>query len=71
MIKVIREIEEDWYLIQLEGTTCYQIWNTWELFEILIRKGNLIDEELLDDEIEFKKKFEKIKELREFTNNKQ
>ena len=68
MIKIIREIEPDWFLIKLEGTTCYQIWNKWELFEILLKKGNIIGEELLTDEIEFKKKFDKIKELQQFTN---
>lgn len=40
MIKIIKEIQEDWYLIHLEDTRYYQIWNKWDLFEVLLQSGN-------------------------------
>ena len=36
MIEEIRQIEGDWYLIHLKGTRYYQIWNKWDLFEVLL-----------------------------------
>jgi len=30
------QIEGDWYLIHLKGTRYYQIWNKWDLFELLL-----------------------------------
>lgn len=36
MIKVINEIEKDTFLINLEGTEYYQVWNKWELYELLL-----------------------------------
>lgn len=42
MIKIINEIQEDTFLIHLEGTEYYQVWNKWELFELLLdNKTNL------------------------------
>ena len=36
MIEVLQEIEQDWYLIHLKGTRYYQIWNKWDLFDLLL-----------------------------------
>ncbi len=36
MIKVLKEIKPDWFLIELEGTRYYQIWQKWELFQVLL-----------------------------------
>ncbi len=37
MIQSIKEIKPDWYLIHLEGTRYYQIWNKWDLFHLLLK----------------------------------
>lgn len=37
MIQSIKEIRPDWYLIHLEGTRYYQIWNKWDLFHLLLK----------------------------------
>ena len=37
MISSIKEIRPDWYLIHLEGTRYYQIWNKWDLFHLLLK----------------------------------
>ena len=37
MISSIKEIIPDWYLIHLEGTRYYQIWNKWDLFHLLLK----------------------------------
>ena len=36
MIKVLKEIKPNWFLIELEDTRYYQIWQKWELFEVLL-----------------------------------
>jgi hypothetical protein len=36
MIDVIQEIEKDWFLIHLKDTRHYQIWNKWDLYEVLL-----------------------------------
>jgi hypothetical protein len=36
MIEEIKKLDEDWYLIYLQGTRYYQIWNKWDLFEVLL-----------------------------------
>ena len=41
MIEAIKEIEKDWYLIHLTGTRYYQIWNKWDLFELLLQSTNI------------------------------
>jgi hypothetical protein len=69
MITIAKEIEKDWYLIQLEGTRYYQIWNKWDLFELLL--DNAISETLWDEDFPmtddaFKQKFEQIKEAHQF-----
>jgi hypothetical protein len=38
MIKIIKEIQPDWFLIHLEGTRNYQIWNKWQLFQCLLKE---------------------------------
>jgi len=40
MIEVLQEIEKDWYLIHLKDTRHYQIWNKWDLYEILLNATN-------------------------------
>ena len=57
MIQIIKEIQPDWFLIHLEGTRNYQIWNKWELFSLLLKETetdlnhpkpqtNLVDDDL-------------------------
>ena len=41
MIESIKEIRPDWYLIHLEGTRYYQIWNKWDLFDLLLKSTNI------------------------------
>lgn len=41
MVEVIKEIKPDWYLIHLEGTRYYQIWNKWDLFNLLLQSTNI------------------------------
>ena len=41
MIEVIKQIKPDWYLIHLEGTRYYQIWNKWDLFNLLLQSTNV------------------------------
>ena len=41
MIQSIKEIRPDWYLIHLEGTRYYQIWNKWDLFNLLLQATNI------------------------------
>jgi hypothetical protein len=41
MIENIKEIKPDWYLIHLEGTRYYQIWNKWDLFHLLLQATNI------------------------------
>jgi len=36
MVEVLQEIEKDWYLIHLKDTRHYQIWNKWDLYEVLL-----------------------------------
>jgi len=67
MITILKEIEKDWFLIQLEETRNYQIWNKWELFEILLERGvTLVDEDFPMTDTEFNERFKKIKEVKEF-----
>jgi len=67
MITIVKEIEKDWFLIQLEETRNYQIWNKWELFEILLERGvTLVDEDFPMTDTEFNERFQKIKEVKEF-----
>ena len=40
MITIINEIEQDTFLIHLDGTENYQIWEKWELFELLLTAKN-------------------------------
>jgi hypothetical protein len=36
MVEILKEIEQDYYLIHLKDTRYYQIWNKWDLFELLL-----------------------------------
>ena len=36
MLEIIKEIEQDWFLIHLKDTRHYQIWNKWDLYEVLL-----------------------------------
>ena len=69
MITIEKEIEKDWYLIKLDDTRYYQVWNKWELFEILLERGaTLWDEDFPMHEEEFMQRFQKMKEIKEFEN---
>lgn len=68
MINIIKEIETDWYLIHLDDTRYYQIWNKWDLFELLLNEHHsLWDEDFPMTEDEFMERFQKTKELREYS----
>jgi hypothetical protein len=41
MIEVVQEVEKDWYLIHLEGTRHYQLWNKWDFYEVLLNAGTI------------------------------
>lgn len=67
MITISKEIEKDWYLIELEGTQYYQVWNKWELFELLLESGvTLSIDDFPMNQSEFDERFQKMKELREY-----
>lgn len=79
MIEVIKEIEQDWYLIYLKGTRYYQIWNKWDLFHLLLQATeidlnnpkpqlNLWDEDFPMKEEELKDIVNKLKEIKEKKN---
>jgi hypothetical protein len=69
MVKIEKEIKKDWYLIHLEGTNIYQIWNKWDLFELLMENGQtILDIDSLNNEKELNKIFQKMKEIKEFDN---
>jgi hypothetical protein len=69
MVTIVKEIEKDWFLIQLDGTNIYQIWNKWDLFKILMENGQtILDVDSLKNEKELNKIFKKIKEINEFEN---
>jgi len=69
MVKIEKEIQKDWYVIHLEGTNIYQIWNKWDLFELLMENGQtILDMDSLNNEKELNKVFQKIKEIKEFEN---
>lgn len=65
MVKVLKEIEKDYYLIELEDTRYYQICNKWDLFEVLLQSGTngitLWDEDFPISEIQLKEMVTKIK----------
>jgi hypothetical protein len=65
MVKILKEIEKDYYLIELEDTRYYQIWNKWDLFEVLLQNGTnaytLFVEDFPMSEIELKEIVTKIK----------
>lgn len=79
MIEVIKEIEQDWYLIYLKGTRYYQIWNKWDLFHLLLQateidlnnpkpQYTLWDEDFPMKEEELKEIVNKLKNIKEKQN---
>jgi hypothetical protein len=51
MIKVLKEIKPNWFLIELEGTRYYQIWQKWELFEVLLDYKSNSNQTLWDEDL--------------------
>ena len=41
MIEIIKEIRPDWYLIHLQNTRYYQIWNKWDFFNLLLQSTDI------------------------------
>jgi hypothetical protein len=50
MIKILKEIKPDWFLIELEDTRYYQIWQKWELFEVLLDYKSNSNQTLWDED---------------------
>ena len=73
MIKILKEIDKDYFLIQLEDTRYYQIWNKWDIFEVLLQNGTnaitLWDEDFPMSEVELKELVTKIKNKKYNGNN--
>lgn len=68
MIKVVRDLGEDWYVIELIGSHYYQIVNKWDVFELLLEhNANIHIEEFPMSEAELAERFERAKQLREFS----
>lgn len=81
MIEELQEIEKDWYLIHLKGTRYYQIWNKWDLFELLLDATtidlnkpkpniNLWDEDFPMPQQGLNDIVNKLKKIKEEENNK-
>jgi hypothetical protein len=71
MIEIVKEIEKDWYLIQLKDTRYYQIWNKWDLFEVLLDAENsytLWDEDFPMVESDLNEIVNKLKKQKEKNN---
>ena len=51
MIEIIKEIKPNWYMIHLEGTRYYQIWQKWELFELLLDYKSTSTQTLWDEDL--------------------
>lgn len=68
MIKVVRDLGNDWYVIELVGSHYYQIVNKWDVFELLLEhNANIHIEEFPMSEEELADRFERAKQLREFS----
>ena len=48
MIKVLEQLEDDYYLVLLEDTKYYQIWNRWDLYETLLESNKCVTLQLED-----------------------
>jgi len=68
MIKVVRDLKDDWYLIELEGTQYHQIVNKWDIFELLLEhNANISVEDFPMSEEELADRLEIHKQLKEFS----
>jgi hypothetical protein len=54
MIKILKEIKPDWFLVELEGTRYYQIWQKWELFDLLLSHKSNSAQTLWDEDFPMK-----------------
>ena len=68
MIEIIKEIKPNWYMIHLEGTRYYQIWQKWELFEVLLDYKSNSVQTLWDED--FPMEFSNMKEIVEHLDSK-
>jgi len=68
MIKVLKEIKPNWFLIELEDTRYYQIWQKWELFDLLLSHRSNSVQTLWDED--FPMEFSNMKEIVEHLDNK-
>jgi hypothetical protein len=68
MIIVLKEIKPNWFLIELEGTRYYQIWQKWELFEVLLDYKSNSVLTLWDED--FPMEFSNMKEIVEHLDSK-
>jgi len=68
MIKLVRDLGDDWYVIELVGTQYHQIVNKWDVFELLLDNyPNMPVEDFPMSEEELADRLEGTKQLREFS----
>ena len=68
MIKVVRDLGEDWYVIELVGSHYHQIVNKWDVFELLLEhNANIPVEDFPMSEAELADRLERAKQLKEFS----
>jgi len=73
MIKIHKEIQQDYFLIELEGSRYFQIWNKWDLFENLLeanKKVTLYVEDTPFSEEKLNEIVDYIKQIKEEKNGK-
>ena len=67
MIKVHRDLGDDWYVIEMTDWHYFQIVHKWDLYEMMTdRFGRLYVEDFPMTEQELAETFERAKELREY-----
>jgi hypothetical protein len=72
MIKVLKEIQKDYYLIELEGTRYLQIWNRLDIFETLLdanKKITLYTDDAPISDKELNRLVEDIKQFKQIKQN--
>lgn len=71
MIVIEKEIQQDYYLIYLEGTKYLQIWNKWDLFYTLLDANKQITLTIDDTPISEEELNRLVENIKEFKQQKQ